>query len=291
MAMCAFLGPGLGPIVGAMFGTWWLVPESHPQTLLARKARELRKKTGIEGLYTEVQRNGLRRSRTFITAIWRPLQLLAFEPIVFLTSLFVSFIWGILYLYLGAYIIVFRTRYGWGEAKAGAAFGGIAIGILLAGGMAGMANKIFVRLSEKNAKNGPFPEGRLPPAMLAAILVPASMFWFAWTGFTHVHWAVPVASGIPFGWCMVMLFISFATYASDSFPHIAASVGAANSLLRCLFAMSFPLVTPKLYGRFAPEWAETILAFITLLFIPVPFLFWKYGPWLRSKSKFQSKFL
>jgi len=55
--------------------------------------------------------------------------------------------------------------------------------------------------------------------------------------------------------------------------------------------MSFPLVTPKLYERFEPEWAETILASITLLFIPVPFLFWKYGPWLRSKSKFQARFL
>lgn len=71
-----------------------------------------------------------------------------------------------------------------------------------------MANKIFVKLSQKYGNNEPFPEGRLPPAMLAAVLVPGSMFWFAWTGFTHVHWAVPVASGIPFGWCMVMLFVS-----------------------------------------------------------------------------------
>ncbi|KAG0123796.1 major facilitator superfamily domain-containing protein [Tuber indicum] len=267
MAVYAFLGPGLGPIIG--------VPESHPQTLLSRKARELRKRTEVEGLYTELQRNGLPRSRAFMAAVWRPLRLLAFEPIVLLTSLFVSFTWGILYLYLGAYIVVFRTRYGWGEAKAGAAFGGVAIGILLAGGMAGMANKIF-------GNNGPFPEGRLPPAMLVAVLAPASMFWFAWTGFTHIHRAVP---------CIVMLFISFATYTSDSFPHIAASVGAASSLLRCLFATSFPLVTPKLYEKFEPEWAETILASITLLFIPVPFLFWRYGPWLRSKSKFQPRFL
>ncbi|KAG0638517.1 major facilitator superfamily domain-containing protein [Tuber brumale] len=277
MAMCAFFGPGLGPIIGGFLtehsgweyilwfnhcfaasvsATWWL-----PQTMLNRKARELRKRTGVDGLYTEVQRNGLPKSRTFIAAVWRPLQLLAFEPVVFLTSLFVSFIWGILYIYLGAYIVVFRTRYGWGEAKVGAAFGGVAMGILLAGNMAGMANKIFVKSSEKDGKGRTFPEGCLPPAMLAAVLVPVS----------------PITSGIPFGWCIVMLFVM--------------SVGAASSLLRCLFAMSFPLVTPKLYERFGPEWVETILASITLLFIRVPFLFWRYGSLLRSKSKFQSRFL
>lgn len=75
--------------------------------------------------------------------------------------------------------------------------------------MAKFANHIYVKLSAKYHPNGDsFPEGRLPPAMLAAILVPASMYWFAWTGFTNVHWAVPVASGVPFGWCMVMLFVS-----------------------------------------------------------------------------------
>lgn len=119
--MCAFLGPSLGPLIGGclveyttwenilwfnfafaatMFGTWWLVPESHPPTLLLRKAERLRKTTGIEGLYTE-REQGFSQYRIFMTAVWRPLQLLAFEPIVLLTSLFVAFVWGILYLYLG----------------------------------------------------------------------------------------------------------------------------------------------------------------------------------------------
>ena len=53
------------------------------------------------------------------------------------------------------------------------------------------------------------PEIRLVPAMLGAILVPIGMFWFAFTGYSSVPWIVPILSGIPFGWGVVL----------GNFPH------------------------------------------------------------------------
>lgn len=44
---------------------------------------------------------------------------------------------------------------------------------------------------------GAYPEGRLPMAIVASVLAPASAFWFAWTGPEKVHWLAPVASGVP----------------------------------------------------------------------------------------------
>jgi len=265
-------------------------PETHSHTCLAKKAGRLRVENGVPTYYTAFDRYALPKSTIFATAIWRPIQLLVLEPVILFTSLLVSVVWGILYVYMGAYLYVFEGIYGWGAGNAGAAFGGIGVGILLSILVSGPANKIYLKQREKYGNGGPYPEGRLPPAMVAACLIPISVFWFAWTGNKEIHWIVPVLSGIPFGLGMTLLFISFVTYTADGFPTVTASATAANYLLRALFSFAFPLFTPRLYGNLAPKWAETIFGCISLLFIPLPFILYKYGPSLRARSRFIPKY-
>lgn len=38
------------------------------------------------------------------------------------------------------------------------------------------------------------------------------------------------------------------------------------------------------YKNMSVHWTLTILGAISLLLVPVPYLFYKYGPWIRSKS-------
>jgi hypothetical protein len=40
------------------------------------------------------------------------------------------------------------------------------------------------------------------------------------------------------------------------------------------------------YKNMSVHWTLTILGAISLLLVPVPYLFYKYGPWIRSKSKY-----
>lgn len=81
---------------GADLAIWLWIPETHGNTILARKARDLRKRTGNKSLMTSYEQRGLKKSAIMKVAIWRPLQLLVLEPIVLLTALFISIIWGIL---------------------------------------------------------------------------------------------------------------------------------------------------------------------------------------------------
>lgn len=66
----------------------------------------------------------------------------------------------------------------------------------------------------------------------------------------------------------------------------AASVLAANSVLRSLFGTAFPLFTTKMYEKLGNQWASSIPAFLVLVCVPFPFLFYKYGPQIRTKSKY-----
>jgi hypothetical protein len=65
----------------------------------------------------------------------------------------------------------------------------------------------------------------------------------------------------------------------------AASVLAANSLLRSFFGTAFPLFTTQMYRNIGTRWASSIPAFLALGCLPFPFLFYKYGPQIRSRCK------
>lgn len=111
------------------------------------------------------------------------------------------------YLYFGAYPLIFQGRYHWNSAFSGLAFLGISIGVVLSFLTAGYSSTLYIRLKEARNKGDTYPEGRLPVAIFAALVAPGSIFWFAWSGFANVHWIVPILSGVPFGWSMVILFV------------------------------------------------------------------------------------
>jgi len=73
-------------------------------------------------------------------------------------------------------------------------------------------------------------------------------------------------------------------YLVDAFgSEAAASALAANTVLRSLFGAFIPLAGPPLYTRLGLGWGNSLLAFIGLAFVPLPFLFYKYGERLRAR--------
>ena len=150
-------------------------------------------------------------------------------------------------------------------------------------------NKRFGRLEDEaiaRGESGAAPEARLPPALLGAVLIPIGQFWFAWTNGPEIHWSVSIISGIPFGMGMVLVFLSIFNYLIDTYTVYAASVLAANSILRSAFGFAFPLFTSYMYKSLGIHWASSIPAFLALACVPAPFLFYKYGAIIRRKQKY-----
>ncbi len=73
----------------------------------------------------------------------------------------------------------------------------LGLGLLICGLTTGVMNATYVRLRKKHGDH-PYPEGRLPFAMVAAITCPVSLFWFGWTANKDIHWIVPILSGVPY---------------------------------------------------------------------------------------------
>lgn len=75
-------------------------------------------------------------------------------------------------------------------------------------------------------------------------------------------------------------------YLIDAYTIFAASVLAANAVLRSIFGAVFPLFTTQMYNGLGIHWASSIPAFLALVCVPMPFLFYKYGPKVREKCKY-----
>lgn len=69
----------------------------------------------------------------------------------------------------------------------------------------------------------------------------------------------------------------------------AASVLAANAVLRSLFGAAFPLFTQQMYSNLGIHWAASIPAFLALACIPFPIVFWKYGHKIRARCKYAAE--
>jgi len=73
------------------------------------------------------------------------------------------------------------------------------------------------------------------------------------------------------------------TYLVDAFVIYAASVTAANTVLRSLLGGLVPLAGLRLYDRLGFGWGNSLLAFIALGMVPIPALFSLYGEKIRTK--------
>jgi len=72
-------------------------------------------------------------------------------------------------------------------------------------------------------------------------------------------------------------------YLVDAYTRYAASALAATRVLQSLVGAVLPLAGQPMYERLGLGWGNSVLGFIALLFIPVPWLFFKYGEALRTR--------
>lgn len=168
------------------------------------------------------------------------------------------------------------------------AFFGIMVGMIFAVLYSIPDNKRYMKTVKRHEGFAP-PESRLPPVMVAAVSIPIGLFWFAWTNSPSIHWIVSIIAGAPFGFGIVLIYLGVMSYLIDSYTIYAASVLAANALLRSLFGAVFPLFTTCMYNGLGIHWASSIPAFLTVACLPFPFILYKFGRQIRERCKYAAE--
>jgi len=124
--------------------------------------------------------------------------------------------------------------------------------------------------------------------MIGAPLIPIGLFWFAWSARPSAHWISPILAGIPFAWGNTATFLTAVFYLLDVYgPMVGASALAANGLSRYIMSGCFPLFTFQMYEELGIGWATSLLGFLSVLMMPIPFIFFNYGPQIRARSSYK----
>lgn len=310
-AMVLFGGPMLAPILGGFtaknstLGWRWtsyfsgiigaaalvcvvlFCDETHHALILVRKAEVLRRRTGNWGIHAPHEEVSLSIKEICQKNIMRPLVMLITEPILLLITIYNSFIYGLLYLFLTVVPLIFQGMYGFSQGVAELPYLSMLIGVFTGGFISIFMEKRFVRVMAANGGK-PVPEERLPPMMVGGFFYTAGLFWLGWAGAfgPRVHWIVPTIGAAPIGVGLIMLFLPSINYIIDCYLFFAASALAGNTFLRSAFGAAFPLFARQMFEGMQIKYAATFLGCLSAVMIPVPFLFYKYGKSIRAKSKY-----
>jgi MFS transporter, DHA1 family, multidrug resistance protein len=229
-----FLGPILGPIVGAFvvpshLGWRWdfwillifsgiclifcvlFIPETFHPVLLQKKAKQLRKADPVKNAnkYAAFDKRDTSLKSILDRTLLRPFHMLLLEPILVLITIYIGMVYGLIYALFELYPIIFNEVRGIPDRFAGLFFIGTGIGTTLGALYTYLEGKKYVNLVKK-WHGSPPPEERLNGAMVGGPLLVFAIFWVGWTGtYTNIHWIIPQLGTIPLGMGITLIFSCF----------------------------------------------------------------------------------
>lgn len=307
------LGPLLGPTLGPLFGgiivtrlnwrwIYWVLAivcafnttvgyfflrETYVPVLLYQRKAQREQETG--GRFKFEGQDDRPLSVKLRTSMKRPL-VIFIQPIVLTMSAYQALIFGTTYaIFTNMQEIFSNMPYFFNSEQVGLLYLGPGFGFLVAVWfLVPKIDTVFNSLTEKN--NGkPMPEFRLPLANIGGILLPISLFWFAWAIEYRLHWAICIAATFFYGLGQVLIFNTVQNYYIDSFSKYAASAIAGGSVFRSLIGGVVPLFAPAMFGKLGYGWGISVFAFLSILIAPSPVIFYYYGQRLREKYPLRLK--
>lgn len=180
------------------------VPETYNSVCLKHKAQKVRNEKNDDRYKSRLERSEKSVKASLMLSIKRPFQLLLLEPMVLNLCLYSALLLGILYLFFGAFPLVFSNNHGFDLSQDGMTFLGILIGMIIGVCCDPLFQSYYSYQVHQRELAGGEPEGsepefRLPPLIVGAPLVTIGIFWFGWTTYSSVPWIVPLIGSGVFG--------------------------------------------------------------------------------------------
>lgn len=239
-AVSVFLGPMIAPFIGAFTvtsylgwrwdGYWsmimgfttfalivFVVKETYPPAVLVSKAELLRRRTRNWAIHAKQEEIEIDIKELIEKNLSRPMRMFFSEPILLAIGIYLSFVYGLLYITLAAFPLVFQGVHGISPGVGSLPFLGMALGMITSGVVSVSMNGRWIRKYHAN-NNKAMPEWRLPLAMVGGVFFSVGLFWFGWTGaYRSVHWIVPTIAGFFIGFGLLSIFMQLIMYIIDAY--------------------------------------------------------------------------
>jgi MFS family permease len=309
-AVCVIGGQLLGPTIGAaitvnphlgwrwteyIFAIWTAVvsilslfclPETYAPYLLKKRAVQLRAEKN-EPWHHPHEDMRLDPRSILTKHLTRPVLMFFTEPAVTAITLYASFTFGLLYMTLEIYPIVYAEQRGWSPVIATTPFLAMFVGVFCAL-LINIGNQPAYQRASEKVGGKPVPEARCPPMFVGGVCFAIGLFLFGWTANPSVHWSASVVGCGFIGAGMNVTFQQCINFLIDTYRVYAASAVSANTLMRSILAATLPLAARKMVRSLGVGPAMSVLGGIAVLALPIPFFFIRYGARLRARSRFST---
>ncbi|CBX90635.1 hypothetical protein IAQ61_002126 [Plenodomus lingam] len=266
---------------------YFILSETRGDVILQKRASKLRKETG-RPIYAESELEKQTIAQLLKVSFMRPTKMLLTEPVVIFFTLWISFAWGILFLFFSSVVQTFSASYGFGVFQTGMIQLAITVGALIGTLFNPIQDWLYLRTARKNKERPgkPIPEGRLYTSIPGSLLFTAGLFMYGWSSTTDVHWIVPTIGVTIVGVGIYSIYMGVVNYLTDAYEKYAASALSAASLGRNTFGAFLPFASFQLFDTLGFGWAGSLLGFVgaALSIVPVVLLF--KGREIRAKSPF-----
>ncbi|KAL5049635.1 hypothetical protein BDW71DRAFT_151857 [Aspergillus fruticulosus] len=271
--------------VASFISVLFFLDESYAPVILVSKARRLRHQKRNWSIHATHEEMELNLNAIFQDYFAIPLKLLALDPIILCICIFGAFVYGLLYLSITTYPIIFQQIHGMNPGVGGLPFIAVIVGQVFAGIVMYTRQRWLGRQIQAN--NGELvPEWLLLTAIPGSAAFSAGLFWLGWTGYRgDVHWAWPTLSGMLTGFGLITMFLPSVQYVVHIRRNRAASAIAAHTFLRSLAGSGFPLFATYMFKSLGVQWALTLLGSIAGGLFSIPVVLYVYGARIRAKSR------
>lgn len=266
--------------VVVQIAAFFLLAETYGPRILGKKAHRLRKETGDLRLRTEFEAPDETIGVKLRGSLVRPFRLLGTQLVIQILSLYMAYLYGMVYLLLSTFPTLWTGVYGETTSIGSLNNISLAVGCYIGSQLAAHLNdRLYVRFQNHTGETGR-PEFRVLFMAVGAFLVPAGLFVYGWTAWARTHWIGPNIGAAVFSAGVMVNFQRIQVYVVDAYQAFAASALAAIAVLRSIAGFGFPLFAPRLFETLGYEWGTSVLGF------PTPALLGFYGQWLRERSKY-----
>jgi len=276
-------------VMGASAVACFFTKESNADQILDKIVKQIREEAGNENIRPGHAEGGKLTVASFAQdALFRPLEFLVTDPLVFFCAVLCAIAFGLIYGLTESLTIVYTAPpFNFSQNSSSLAFIAIAIGEML--NVLPRFYDAYIYKKYRKTHRRILPESKITSFAIAAPSLAIGLWLFAWTippRVTNIPWPVSMIGLIMVGFSLNDFSYVLFGYATDSYGQYAASAVSAISLTRTLTAAVFPLFTYQMYTGLGSNVATSILAAVASLFAFTPFLFLSYGQRLRHRSKF-----
>lgn len=315
-AVVAFLGATVAPAPGAIityvhavswrFVDWascilggiilacivLLLPETYSPILLHWKAKQLRKLTNDDRYRAPLEFKRVSFPKRICHALYRPILLFWTEPIIMIFSGYLAIIFVVLYTFSAGFVEIFESTYHLNQGQVGVTYLSLALGCCFPLLLIPVTTRLIRRDIHRARERGqlsPEPEINLYFSMFGAPAIPIGLFWMGWTARPEISLWCPLGASLVFGYGVTCVFISSYQYVAATFDYHPASALSTLQCFRLCAAGIMACIARLMYKYLGVNWTATVLGGISVVFMPVPYLLYRFGPTVRMWSKYARK--